>query len=265
MIFTDGIGSKVEIPSAPKRVISLVPSLTELLYDLGLGERLIGRTKFCIYPKGKLQEVENIGGTKNPHIEKIKALNPDLVIANKEENNLQDVTALQEFVPVYTTQIKTIDEAITAISQLGLALNLDNQAKKLTTIIGYQLAQMESFQSIRVAYLIWENPYMTVGGDTYISHILEKVGLINVFRDELRYPIKELKDIASAGAEAVLLSTEPFPFTEEHASNLEQEISIPVITVDGAMCSWYGSRIPKAIPYLLSYRLHLKERILQVE
>ncbi len=239
------------------KVISLVPSITETLFDLGLtSDEIIGRTKFCIHPQEFVNDVEIIGGTKNLNIEKIRALKPDLIIANKEENVKEQVEELMKDFKVLVTNVETLADNYDLIKQLGHLFGKDENALifNLKTDEAFDIPKSE--QSLKVAYLIWKDPYMTVGGDTFISRILEELGFENLFKDQKRYPEVQLEDLKEA--DLILLSSEPFPFKEKHIVEIQNIcVDQKMMIVDGEAFSWYGSHLAKCGKY---YR-NLVERI----
>jgi ABC-type Fe3+-hydroxamate transport system substrate-binding protein len=197
------------------KIISLVPSITETLFDFGLtADEVVGRTKFCIHPLDLVKKVEVIGGTKNLNIDKIRSLKPDLIIANKEENEKLQVEELMKDFKVWVTDIETLQDNADFISELGKVLNKEDLAKDYNQKIASVFNQIKVSQTKRIAYLIWKNPYMTVGSDTFIHEVLQKLGFENLFKNKKRYPevsVEELK-----GADLVFLSSEPFPFQQKH-------------------------------------------------
>lgn len=231
------------------KVISLVPSITEALFDLGLTENeVIGRTKFCIHPYEKIKKVEIIGGTKNINIEKIKSLQPDLIIANKEENVKDQVEALMEDFKVMVTHVETVEDNYYLVKNLGNIFHQEEKAKAYNLKIYEVLNQAKINSPIKAAYLIWKNPYMTIGSDTFIHHILTETGFENSFKDKTRYPEITVEDLAET--DIIMLSSEPFPFKEKHIDELkafypEKKIMI----VDGEAFSWYGTHIAKCGEY----------------
>jgi len=236
------------------RIISLVPSQTELLFSLGLNEEVIGITKFCVHPNHWHAEKIKIGGTKALHLEKIFELQPTLIIANKEENIKEQVEALAEKFPVWVTDVATVEDAINMISDIGSITKKTESAQILSTEIKKLLLQWKQTiadrKKIKAAYLIWKDPYMTIGGDTFISNMLDLAGYRNVFADNLRYPEVSIEDLQESGCEKLFLSSEPYPFSEKHIAELSTllpETSIHL--VDGEIFSWYGSRMLKATEY----------------
>ena len=227
-----------------KRIISLVPSLTELIIYFGLQEQLVGRTRFCIHPKEKIKSIPIIGGTKNPNIEKILALQPDLIIANKEENRKKDIDELCKYVEVIVTEIDTIDDALKWIKRLGNKLGVENEAETIISSVRGFITETGPFKELKTAYFIWKDPWMTVGNDTYIHDVMARFGLHNVFKDRTRYPETELTELVSLNPELILLSSEPFPFKEKHIQEIR--VVCPNATIElvnGEWFSWYGSRM----------------------
>lgn len=238
-----------------KRIISLVPSLTELVLDLGIGDRLIGRTRFCIHPEDLVSDIPIIGGTKSLNIEKILSLNPDYIIANHEENRKEDIELLQKKVHVNITEIDTIQEALDSISILGNDLELSQNTDKLIGKIQHLLSETPKLPSIKAAYFIWKDPWMVAADQTYINSILSHYKLENVFSNQARYPQTTLKELAEKSPELILLSSEPYPFKEKHIQEIQTicpDSSIQLI--NGEWFSWYGSGMVKAFKELNSWR-----------
>ncbi|MCR9131178.1 MAG: helical backbone metal receptor [bacterium] len=238
-----------------KRIVSLVPSLTELLVDLGVSDSLKGRTRFCIHPKDEIESIEIIGGTKNPNIDKIRALKPDLVIANKEENIKSDVEAIQEFSEVLVTDISTIEDALFAIHFIAEKLDRMKEAESLIRNILSELDSISESKPINTAYFIWKDPWMSVGNDTYIHDVMETFGLANVLGDQSRYPSITINQLKEADPELILLSSEPFPFKEKHITELREYLPDSKIQlIDGEWFSWYGSRMLPSFKNLSEWR-----------
>lgn len=232
------------------RIVSLVPSITETLFDFGLtADEVVGRTKFCIHPANLVKNVQIIGGTKNLNIEKIKSLNPDLIIANKEENEKLQVEELMTDFKVWVTDVSTIEDNHQFISDLGTLLNKKEFAQSLNERIAHIFTVKKNPLPQKVAYLIWKNPYMTVGNDTFINEVLENIGGENLFKDRKRYPevtVEELKN-----ADQVFLSSEPFPFQQKHIDELQKELpDKQMILVDGEAFSWFGTHLLQVEDYL---------------
>jgi ABC-type Fe3+-hydroxamate transport system substrate-binding protein len=245
----DQTGNLVRLGKFPGRIISLVPSITELLFDLGLDKEVVGITKFCVHPDEWFRAKTRIGGTKNVDVEKIKGLNPGLIIANKEENVKEQVEALAAFCPVYTSEIKTLEDALLMISDVGRLTGREETAIKISEKITREFSKLvKTDKPLKCCYLIWQDPYMAAGGDTFISDMLQRCGFENVFASRTRYPEVGINEIAGSGCEFVLLSSEPFPFREKHLERLASELSLAgsharLKLVDGEMFSWYGSRL----------------------
>lgn len=231
------------------KVISLVPSITEALFDLGLTENeVIGRTKFCIHPADKVKNVQIIGGTKNLNIEKIKSLKPDIILANKEENVKEQVEALMTGFKVVVYNTETVEDNYYLVKNLGLLFNKEERAQIFNLKIYEVLNQAKIHTKIKTAYLIWKNPYMTVGSDTFIHNILSEIGFENIFSHKPRYPEIRVEDLAEA--DVIMLSSEPFPFKEKHIAEIKEFYpDKKILIVDGEAFSWYGTHIAKCENY----------------
>jgi ABC-type Fe3+-hydroxamate transport system substrate-binding protein len=243
--------------NSSKRIISLVPSLTELIIDLGLQEQLVGRTRFCVHPEDKIEAIPIIGGTKNPRIDKILELNPNFIVANDEENKKGHVEELREKSKAHieVTEVATIEDALVTIHELAMHLGAEQRAAKLTENISLKLDQRPDEPPLRTAYFIWKEPWMTVGGDTYIHDVLRHWRLQNVFGHRERYPKIDLQQLAERNPELVLLSSEPYPFKEKHIAEVEEACpNARVLLVDGEWFSWYGSRMQHAFDRLNTWR-----------
>lgn len=229
------------------KIISLVPSITETLFDFGLTENeVIGRTKFCIHPENEVKNVAVIGGTKNLNIENVISLNPDLIIANKEENEKLQVEEFQKNFKVWVTDIQNLEDNERFISDVGNLLNREKLALEFNENIN-EIFKNTS-QKVKVAYIIWRNPYMTIGSDTFIHEILEKLGFENIFKNRKRYPEISLNQMTSA--DYIFLSSEPFPFQQKHIDELQKELpNQKTILVDGEAFSWFGTHISKCSAY----------------
>jgi ABC-type Fe3+-hydroxamate transport system substrate-binding protein len=257
MLFTDQLYRTIELAATPKRIVSIVPSQTELLFDLGLNDEAVGITKFCIHPTEWFRTKTRVGGTKKVNIEKIIELKPDLIIANKEENVKEDIEVLEKNVPVWISDITTLDDALMMIKSIGEVTNTNNKAIQIIDGIKNQfdtlhtLKDVESKKDLKsCCYLIWQEPYMTVGEDTFINNMLEYCGLRNVFAFQKRYPVIDTEALQKAKPEIVLLSSEPFPFKQKHIDELQLILpTSKILLVDGEMFSWYGSRLLKSPAY----------------
>lgn len=253
MIQQDHTGRAFPLNHVPERIICLVPSITELLHDLGLADKIVGRTKFCIYPENGFPSAKIIGGTKNIHVDIIKDLNPDLVIANKEENIQEQVLALSEFTSVFTTIVRNTEEALKMILDIGSITGTAIKAETMVSQLKTSIFSNKQTSKISMAYLIWRKPYMTIGGDTYISAFMEDFGFINCYKDQMRYPEVTIEDLVIKKPKIILLSSEPFPFDENHAFEISRLTGIKTMLIDGSICSWYGSRMLKAKDFLETY------------
>lgn len=239
-----------DITFIPKRIVSVVPSQTELLFDLGLSNEILGITKFCIHPKEICKTKAIVGGTKNLNIEKIISLQPDLIIANKEENVKEQIELLSEKIPVWLTDVNNYNEALQMIADLGKITQTSEKANSIKQSIDEQLSAPIFNKKRKAVYLIWKSPFMTIGGDTFIDRMMHKAGFENTFHHLTRYPEIEIENIAKSDCEFVLLSSEPYPFAQKHVD--EMQASLPnkkIIIVDGEMFSWYGSRMLKSATY----------------
>ncbi|HZY38055.1 MAG TPA: cobalamin-binding protein [Mucilaginibacter sp.] len=249
-IYQDQLNREIVLPSTPKRIVSIVPSQTELLFDLGLTEKIVGVTKFCIHPEGKVKQVTKVGGTKQLDIEKIKSLQPDLIIANKEENERSQVEELMNICPVWISDISDLTGAIDMIERVGEMVRKTSVAKELAAEIARKFANLSIRPSgKRVAYFIWRKPYMVVGKGTFIDSMLQKCGLINAFEPE-RYPEINPEALLEANPDVIFLSSEPYPFKEKHTNELKAIVpNAKIKLVDGELFSWYGSRLSHAPEY----------------
>ena len=256
---TDQLGSLVEINYPPQRIISLVPSQTELLFDLGLDEEVIGVTRFCINPEEKTKLKVKIGGTKKFNIEKIKSLDPDLIIGNKEENYKEGIKALQEYFPVWMSDIYTLQDAYGMMKEVGRIMNRERKGEELISEIKNELGKLIAPTRKRsCAYFIWRKPYMVAANSTFINHMLQIFGLTNVFGDTERYPEIKPELLAELNPEFIFLSSEPYSFSEKHFDEFRSfSPQSKVVLVDGEMFSWYGSRLKLAAGYFKQLQIQL--------
>lgn len=256
---TDQTGQKIALKGPPQRIISLVPSQTELLFELGLDKETIGITRFCIHPESWYRTKNRIGGTKDLHLDKIRNLQPDLVIANKEENTREQVEEISKFCPVWTSDIANLTDALEMIRGIGLLTGKIVSSNRLASAIEADLTIVsKEFIVLNAVYLIWKEPYMTVGGDTFINDMMKICGLNNVFGHKFRYPEVTVEEIKAVSSNVVLLSSEPYPFREKHIGILEQQLpGVKVVLADGEMFSWYGSRLLHSANYFRYLRAHL--------
>ena len=249
-IFFDQMGYEVVLPHNPFRIISLVPSQTELLFDLGLDTQIVGVTKFCVHPNKKVKKKLKIGGTKKFDFDKIDSLKPDLIIGNKEENYQEGIELLKTKYPVWMSDISTIDQALDMIIQIGAIVNRQEESKRLTSNINFEVNSLSKHFKIRALYVIWNKPIMAAGNNTFIDNIMMLAGLENVLSVD-RYPELSVDQIKSLNPDIILLSSEPFPFSKKHKADFEEIFEgFQIEIVDGEMFSWYGSRLLKSIKYL---------------
>ena len=242
------------LQDTPKRIVSLVPSQTELLVDLGLQNCLVGITKFCVHPKNLRKEKTVVGGTKSVHFGKIKALKPDVILCNKEENTWDMVTELEKIAPVHVSVVSTISASLELIKDYGQLFNVQEKALKLVTSLETKLLafskEMQSKEWKSCIYLIWQDPYMAAGRDTFINDLLKLNKFENIIAKD-RYPVIDKEQLVEHCPDVVLLSSEPFPFKKDHLKEIER-LGISAALIDGEYFSWYGSRLKKAFDYFRS-------------
>ena len=250
--FTDQLDRTIILPGIPQRIVSLVPSQTELLYDLGLDTEVAGITKFCVHPENWFRSKKRIGGTKNVNIDSIHLLQPDLIIANKEENVKEQVEALAAKYPVWISDVNNLEDACNMIHDLGIITGKATKAIEIVNAVQHSFTQLQSLSPpLHTAYLIWKNPYMTIGNDTFIHHLLSRCGLRNVFADRTRYPAVTVEELQATNCQVLLLSSEPYPFKQQHIDELQEQLpDTRILLVDGEMFSWYGSRLLQTPGYI---------------
>jgi ABC-type Fe3+-hydroxamate transport system substrate-binding protein len=250
MIITDQLNRRVTITDSPQRIISLVPSITELLGYLNLDDRIKGITKFCVYPERLFRSKTRVGGTKKINHSAIESINPDLIIANREENLKADVEALAKKFPVWISDISNLEQALEMIGAIGEMTRKTSLTNELIRSIKTQFKDLHIHKTFKTLYLIWKNPYMAAGNDTFIHDMMQRCGFENALAETPRYPEISVSEMEAVKPELVLLSSEPYPFKEKHVAELS--ILLPdskVITVDGTYFSWYGSRMLDAPAY----------------
>ncbi len=259
---TDDRGRKHVFENLPRRIVSLVPSLTETLVFLGSGERLVGITDYCTEPSQALGDLPRVGGPKNPNIDKIFSLSPDIVIANREENRESDVKALEERVRVYVTYPRTVLDAIQVVRNLGTLVGASEQAGRFASKCQGLLRSIRRDASVsrplRTACMIWYEPWMAAGPDTYMSDLLDLLGFKNVLkmaRASGRYPEVTLEEVIAQDPDVIFLPDEPYPFGKEHEAMVEHVLrkrrpNARVRLVSGRFLAWYGSRTSEALRYL---------------
>ncbi len=263
LIIKDQLNTTHTFKTSPNRIVSLVPSQTELLFDLGLEDSIVGITKFCVHPFHFKSTKKIVGGTKKVNLDKIAALKPDIIICNKEENTKEIVEELSLICPVWVTNIIALEDNLEMISSFGKLFNKRVEAQKIIDKINFSYQDFKNFikdkPKLKVAYFIWANPYMVAGNNNFINSLLELNNFENIYINrEERYPEVIIQKIRIQGdPDVVFLSSEPFPFKDEHAFELGRcTHHAKTIFVDGEMFSWYGSRIVKALEYFK--KLHQK-------
>jgi ABC-type Fe3+-hydroxamate transport system substrate-binding protein len=257
---TDQLQRSLTIGDLNGGIVSLVPSQTELLFDLGLEHLVTGVTKFCIHPERAQKKCTIVGGTKNLHIEKIRSLSPALILANKEENNREDIELLAAEFPVWVSDVNNLSGALDMIAAVGSITGTTNRAKELMNSIADNFSQLPTRIPLTALYLIWNKPMMAAGSDTFINDMMRRCGFVNCMT-ALRYPEVQGGEV---NPEVILLSSEPFPFSEKHIPEIQQ--SFPhskILLVDGTYFSWYGSRLEEAPRYFDSVRNELEQKTQQ--
>jgi ABC-type Fe3+-hydroxamate transport system substrate-binding protein len=261
--FTDQMGHTISLAQPPQRIISLVPSQTELLHDLGVEEETVGITKFCVHPGEWFRSKTRIGGTKQFHFDKIDALKPDLILGNKEENEESQIRRLQESYPVWMSDIHNLGEALEMIAAIGKMTGREKRAAEIISSIRANFdaikASVQNVKKRSAAYFIWRNPYMTAGKNTFIDSMMSELHFDNVMTAE-RYPEVTLHELRELKPDVVLLSSEPYPFTEKHMEEIRSAVPDATIQlVDGEIFSWYGSRLVHAPAYFEKLLNQLKQ------
>ncbi|MFK8038180.1 MAG: ABC transporter substrate-binding protein [Crocinitomicaceae bacterium] len=254
MILVDQTNHPVNFGQKPLRIISLVPSQTELLYYLGLEKMVVGITKFCVHPTSWFKLKTRVGGTKNVNIEKIKALAPTHIIANKEENTKAQIELLRQSFEVYTSDINSLDDSYQMMRDVGLLTSTKNKVETLIESLSSSFKKLPKLNGT-VLYLIWNDPYMSAGCNTFINSMLILIGLQNADVSNLRYNEISKEKIIEIAPDYIFLSSEPFPFKNKHIQIVEKFSDAKTILVDGEMFSWYGSR-------LLSFKSYIENDLL---
>lgn len=266
-IVIDQMQRKVKIPTHPMRIISLVPSQTELLFYLGLVKEVVGITKFCVHPHVMFKTKPRVGGTKKYNFEKIKSLEPDLIIGNKEENDQAQIELLEKEYSVWMSDIFNLEDALDMILEIGKIINKKSAAETLIEkiMVSFQQSEQVIKQLIhrpKVAYFIWKKPTMVAASQTFIHEMLQIAGFENIFATESRYPQISDIQLAEAKPEVILLSSEPFPFKEKHVKEIQAVCpDADIKLVDGEIFSWYGNRLLLAGPYFKELRLNIEKQI----
>ena len=257
MLYLDQLQQSIELKTVPKRIISLIPSQSEYLWDLGLQNELVGISKFCLHPKQMFETVTRVGGTKQLDLETIKSLKPDLIIGNKEENVKEQIEELKEYFPVWMSDVNTLDDAFDMMLKLGEIFERKAESEAMVTQIIESMKEIGNlFEGKRVAYFIWNKPYMVAASDTFIDSIMNECGIINHFKNKKRYPEITIEDLT--GADYCFMSSEPFPFDQKHIQELQGAVkNCQFVLVDGEMFSWYGSHLRLLPNYLKKLKKEL--------
>lgn len=251
MNFTDQHNRTIFLPHPPKRIISLVPSQTELLVDLGLEDQIVGVTKFCVHPSDLRKKKTIVGGTKNYRFEVIDSLQPDLIIGNKEENDQEGIAKLASKYPVWMSAILMVEDSLKMILELGKITDTQSKAEEIVNQLKVDLNSPMPHRGTAV-YLIWNDPIMVAGQDTFINEMLSIAGFKNLIETS-RYPEVMSEDLQALAPDYLLLSSEPFPFKEKHLDFFKTFLPrAKVMIVDGELFSWYGTRLLNAMPYFKS-------------
>lgn len=246
----DALGRSVTYTYPPKRIVSLCPGITDTLFALELKEEVVGRTRFCIHPSPAVLDVEAVAGTKDIQLDAILRLKPDLIFAEKEENTLAIVEALEQHIPVYVAEVQSVHEAYEMIEDIGDVTDRRQQARDLITDIQDGFESLQGLTSGSAMYIIWKKPYMAAGRTTYIDSLLETLGFSNpVTTFSGRYPELTAQDFQSSNPDLVLLASEPYPFKEKHIPEFQDILPHATISpIDGEMF-WYGPRMLEAASY----------------
>lgn len=253
--FIDQMGRSVQVPLPPRRIVSLVPSQTELLYDLGLEDAVVGITRFCVHPEDWFGKKQRVGGTKDFDPERIAKLKPDLIIANKEENSRPGILKLAEDFPVWISDVRDAPTAFEMMRGVGKITAKEEKAETLIKEIQSGISDLaRPEKKLSAAYLIWKKPWMAAGDNTFINAMLEICGFQNVLAGkEEHYPTIDIKSLSAKAIDVLMLSSEPYPFSEKHIDELQPHFpNTKILRVDGEMFSWYGSRMRRAPGYFSS-------------
>jgi ABC-type Fe3+-hydroxamate transport system substrate-binding protein len=250
---TDATGATVSLAATPRRIVSLVPSTTETVFELGAGDRVVGVTRYCVRPDGARRQARVVGGTKSPRLETIRELDPDLILANQEENREEDVQALRQVAPVYVAFPRDVPAAIAEILKLGILTGREAVARRMCLELAESLQRLREARDGRPVfpylYFIWRQPYMAAGPGTFIDALLGEAGGRNVLDGAPgRYPELTAEQIETAGADVLFFSSEPYPFAPRHLEEIPAARGKRIL-VDGQLLSWHGARMREGIPY----------------
>ncbi len=255
MEIQDQLGRTIELKKTPSRIVSLVPSQTELIVDLGLESSLVGITHYCVHPACLKDIKTSVGGTKKVNLRKIKELKPDIILCNKEENTKSMVEELENLAPVHISNVATLTDAYDLMLDYGKIFDRDELAQTLVRSIQLKEKSLKKLvdnsKERSVAYFIWKDPLMVAGRGTFINEMLKLNKFNNVFSEE-RYPETSFDELKNLNPEICLLSSEPYPFEDKHIPEFE-ESGAKVLIVDGESFSWYGSRLLKAMDYFKQF------------
>lgn len=260
MLFTDQLNRTIELKEPPKRIISLVPSQTEFLYDIGLEQELVGITRFCVHPEKIFRTKQKVGGTKTFDTKKISVLQPDLIIGNKEENDKAQIMELMANYPVWLSDVKNLDDACQMMQMIGALTERQSESQRIVQEVKDSFDQItfclkgEPAKRNKAVYLIWSGPFMSINQDTFIHDMMERAGLDNLFSNQTsRYPVTTLGELKMLDPDLILLASEPYPFKTNHAIWFEENFpEARILLVNGELFSWYGSRLKKTPAYLNS-------------
>lgn len=253
---TDALGHTFEFSAPPKRVVSLVPSLTEVLFDLGAGASVAGVTSFCIHPPQARETAAVVGGTKNPKVDVIRQLAPDLVYMNLEENLKRHAEAIREFAPVFVTEPKKVADVESLILQLARIHAREREGDAIVSRLAAALEEVRrKARRFTFAVAIWKNPWMWCGGDTYVSNLVAEAGGLNVFAGQTRYPTLQAEDVVREHRpEVIFLPDEPYLFTDDDAADLRAKTGARVVgPFAGDLFTWHGTRTVEGLAFLRDF------------
>jgi len=258
-LVVDALNNQLILRNKPRRIVSLVPSVTYTLSFFGLDDEVVGITRFCKLPQTWRKSKTIIGGTKDLKIERIKALQPDLIIANKEENTKESVEVFYDIAPVYVSDVYDLESNNKFIKDLGILIQETAQAQQLINLINSKREILKkNLKKFRSIYMIWQEPWMTIGGDTFIHHMMASAGLQNLFANQNRYPTTTIEEIIDLEPDIVLLSSEPFPFKEKHKKSLQSYLpDTKILLVEGEAFTWFGAYPLIGLDYLLTLKQNL--------
>ena len=254
---TDQTGRKIRLDKKPGRIVSLVPSITYTLHRLGLDKEVVGITRFCKFPEDWKKQKSIIGGTKDVKTERIAGLQPGLIIANKEENTKETVQELEKIAPVYVSDVTDMESNARFIQDLSVILDKEATGKEIIDNIEAQLQSFKELEPVKSIYFIWREPWMSVGGDTFISRMMRYAGFDNLLKNQKRYPVVNIEELQKMQPEMILLCSEPFPFKEKHQAEMQTYFpDARIEIVEGEAFTWFGAYPEIALPYLKELRQH---------